>query len=88
MLLTKEMGAKSLLAKSDSLLVMGQVTREYQANDPQMVAYLEYIRILKDAFVVFELLHVPKEQNARDDLLAKLASSGKGANRGQSSRRP
>jgi len=28
MLLAKEMGAKSLLAKSDSLLVTGQVTRE------------------------------------------------------------
>jgi len=30
MLLVKEMGAKSLLAKSDSLLVTGQVTGEYQ----------------------------------------------------------
>jgi len=27
---------------------------------------------------VFELVHVPREQNARPDLLAKLASSGKG----------
>jgi len=34
MLLTKEMGAKGLLPKSDSLLVTGQVTGEYQANDP------------------------------------------------------
>jgi len=34
MLLAKEMGAKGLLAKSDSLLVTGQVTREYQAKDP------------------------------------------------------
>jgi len=33
MLLAKEMGARSLLAKSDSLLVTGQVTWEYQAND-------------------------------------------------------
>jgi len=29
MLLGKEMGARSLLGKSDSLLVMGQVTGEY-----------------------------------------------------------
>ena len=43
MLLAKEMGAKGLLAKSDSLLVTGQVTGEYQAKDPQMVAYLEYV---------------------------------------------
>jgi len=78
MLLAKEMGAKGLLAKSDSLLVIGQVTGEYQAKDPQMAAYLEYIQVLRETFEVFELVHVPREQNARADLLAKLASSGKG----------
>ena len=53
MLLAKEMGAESLLAKSDSLLVTGQVTGEYQAKDPQMAAYLGYIQILKESFAVF-----------------------------------
>jgi len=43
-----------------------------------MVAYLEYVQILKGSFTVFELVHVPREQNVRADLLAKLASSGKG----------
>jgi len=78
MLLAKEMRAKGLLAKSDSLLVTGQVTGEYQAKDPQMVAYLEYVQVLKESFEVFKLVHVPREHNARADLLAKLASSGKG----------
>jgi len=77
-LLAKEMGAQSLLAKSDSLLVTGQVTGEYQAKDPQMAAYLEYVQVLKNPFAVFELVHVPREHNAQADLLAKLASSGKG----------
>jgi len=67
-----------LQAKSDSLSVMGQVTGEYQAKDPQMAAYLGYVQILKDSFAVFEPVHVPRKQNARADLLAKLASSGKG----------
>ncbi|XP_068466641.1 uncharacterized protein [Phaseolus vulgaris] len=40
MLLANEMGAQSLLAKSDSQLVTGQVTGEYQAKDPHMAAYL------------------------------------------------
>ncbi|XP_068461682.1 uncharacterized protein [Phaseolus vulgaris] len=78
MLLAREMGARSLLAKSDSLLVTGQVTGEFQAKDPQMAAYLEYVQLLKTSFTEFELVHVPREQNARADLLAKLASSGKG----------
>jgi len=34
MLLAKEMGPKSLIANSDSLIVTGQVTGEYQAKDP------------------------------------------------------
>jgi len=64
MLLAKEMGVKSLIAKSDSLLVTGQVTGEYQTKDPQMVAYRQYVQILKETFAVFELVHVPREQNA------------------------
>jgi len=78
MLLAKEMGARGLLAKSDSLLVTGQVPGENQAKDPQMAAYLEYVQVLKESFDVFELVHVPREQNSRADLLTKLASSGKG----------
>ena len=34
MLLAREMGGRSLVAKSDSLLVTGQVTGEFQAKDP------------------------------------------------------
>ena len=41
MLLPKEMGAQSLLAKSD----------------PQMATYLGYVQILKGSFAVFELMH-------------------------------
>jgi len=43
-----------------------------------MAAYLEYVHTLKTSFAEFELVHVPREQKARADLLAKLASSGKG----------
>ena len=59
-------------------MVAGQVTGEYQAKDPQMDVYLRYVEVLKGAIAAFELVHVPREQNARADLLAKLASSGKG----------
>jgi len=34
--------------------------------------------VIPPMFVAFELVHVPREQNARADLLAKLANSGKG----------
>jgi len=66
------------MANSDSLLITGQVTGEFQAKDPQMAAYLEYVQELRSSFALFEVVHVPREQNARADLFAKLASSGKG----------
>jgi len=60
MMLAKGMSARGLLAKSDFLLVTGQVTGEYQAKDPQMAAYLEYVQVLRETFevlnqVVFKL---------------------------------
>jgi len=36
------------------------------------------VKILRAAFSAFDLVHVPREQNSRAYLLAKLASSGKG----------
>jgi len=77
MLLTKELGAQCLLEKSDSLLVTGQVTGKYQANDPQLASYLRYKKILRAVFSAFDLVRVPREQNSWADLLSKLASSGK-----------
>ena len=35
-----------------------------------MAAYLKYVQLLKEAFSALELIHVPREQNARADLLA------------------
>jgi len=57
----KEIGAKVMMAKSDSLFVTGQVTGEFQAKDPQMAAYLVYVQELKRSFVLFEVVHVPRE---------------------------
>ena len=66
------------MVKSDSQLITGKVLGEFQAKDPQMAAYLRYVQLLKGAYSALELVHVPREQNARADLLAKLANSVKG----------
>jgi len=77
MTLAKELGARSLLV-NDSLMVTGQVIGEYQAKDPQLISYRRCVMFLKVAFSIFELVHVPREQKSRADLLSKLASSRKG----------
>jgi len=51
---------------------------EYQAKDPQLASHLRYVQILRSTFSTFDLVHVPREQNSRANLLSKLTSSGKG----------
>ena len=47
--------------KSDLLLVIGQVTGEDQAKDPQLVSYLRCVMLLKAIFSTFKLEHVQRE---------------------------
>jgi len=77
MLLAKEMGVTRLVARSDSLLVTGQVNGDFAARDPQLARYLEYITNLSKVFRTFELIHVPRDDNNRVNLLSKLASCTK-----------
>ncbi|RDY14220.1 pol, partial [Mucuna pruriens] len=77
MKLAKEVGAKRLTVKSDSKLIIGQVNGDYQAKDPQLAKYCERAASTASSFDKFTLLHVPREQNERADLLAKLASTQK-----------
>jgi DNA-binding GntR family transcriptional regulator len=77
MKLAKEMDITDLRAKSDSQLVTNQVSGEFQTKDPQQVKYLERVRNLSNHFNSFELVYVPREQNARANLLSKLASTKK-----------
>ncbi|MCH92566.1 gag-pol polyprotein, partial [Trifolium medium] len=71
------MEVKDLKAKSDSQLVTNQVSGEFQEKDPQLVKYLEGVQSLAKFFNSFELIYVPREQNARAGLLSKLASTKK-----------
>ncbi|RDX85668.1 Retrovirus-related Pol polyprotein from transposon opus, partial [Mucuna pruriens] len=75
--LAKEMGAKRLTVKSNSKLVTGQVNGDYQAKDPQLAKICERAASTASSFNKFTLLHVPREQNERADLLAKLARQQK-----------
>jgi len=77
MLLAKEVGVTHLIARSDSLLVTGQVNGNFAAKDPQLAKYLEYIKMLSKAFITFEFINVPRQDNNRVDLLSNLASCTK-----------
>ncbi|RDX65933.1 Retrovirus-related Pol polyprotein from transposon 17.6, partial [Mucuna pruriens] len=75
MRLARDLEARVLTAKSDLRLVTGQVNDEYQTRDPQLSKYKDRAVKLAACFEKFKLIHVPREQNERADLLAKLAST-------------
>ncbi|RDX85076.1 hypothetical protein CR513_33781, partial [Mucuna pruriens] len=62
--LAKELGVKILTIKSDSQMITGQLSR-----------YLGTVKAQAETLERFTLLHVPREQNEKVDLLAKLAST-------------
>ncbi|RDX63121.1 rnhA, partial [Mucuna pruriens] len=75
MRLALEIEARWLTVKSDSKLMTGQVNGEYQTKDPKLAKYWEKATTMAASFESFMLLHVPRDQNERADLLAKLSST-------------
>ena len=46
----KVLGAKNLLPQSDSMMVMGKIKEEYEANEERMQKYLRLVRHLTQEF--------------------------------------
>lgn len=80
MRLAVDMGVRKLVVRSDSQLVTKQVAGNFQARDPHMAKYLEKVKEMAENFNDIGLVHVPQDQNARADLLSKLASTKRLAN--------
>ncbi|KAL0420635.1 UNVERIFIED_CONTAM: hypothetical protein Slati_3086400 [Sesamum latifolium] len=70
-----ETGAKHLLEYLDSQLVVKQVEGTYEAKEESMIQYLQQIANLKIKFYHFQIIQIPREENAKVDSLSKLASS-------------
>ena len=75
--LAQDMGAKAVICKTDSQLTVGHITGEFQVKDPLMMKYYHKVKSLMKAFSTVKVEHVKRKQNARADLLSKLASTKK-----------
>ncbi|XP_019455153.1 PREDICTED: uncharacterized protein LOC109356283 [Lupinus angustifolius] len=73
--LAKEVGARKVLICSDSQLVVSQVSGAYQTKDALLGKYLLKVKELMADFDETIIQHVPRESNARADILYKLAST-------------
>jgi ribonuclease HI len=59
-----EVGAKTLLAFSDSQLIVGQVKGEFEDKDDSMKMYLAKVQELVGKFYKFSLTHILRSDNA------------------------
>ncbi|XP_043816664.1 uncharacterized protein LOC122724841 [Manihot esculenta] len=74
MLVALEVGVTDLEIKSDSQLVINQVTGAYQARDPIMQNYLAKVKTLEAELtsrgVTIRFQRIPREENEEADLLS------------------
>ncbi|XP_072071777.1 uncharacterized protein [Arachis hypogaea] len=73
--LAHTMGITQLNVKCDSLLVVQQVTGNFQVKDPLLEKYNTIVNNLVNNFQKFNISHIPREKNDRADILSKLATT-------------
>lgn len=69
------MGAMNLHAQSDSLLVINQVTSEYNIQEVHFIRCFQKVQEMTKHFRNFEMIYVLRKENSMADLLLKLAST-------------
>ena len=73
--MVQRMGGKSVKVFSDSRLVVSHVKGEFEVKDERMQGYLSQVKCLQSEFESFNLLHIPRSDNAHADSVAMLATS-------------
>ncbi|XP_057803248.1 uncharacterized protein LOC131018551 [Salvia miltiorrhiza] len=71
----KELRADTAIIKTDSQLVAQQLRGECEVRDDRMRAYYDQMQQLKEKFEELKIIQVPREENRRADLLARMASA-------------
>ncbi|XP_077228522.1 uncharacterized protein LOC143861481 [Tasmannia lanceolata] len=74
--LAVQTGAQILKGYCDSQLVTNQIQGVYEARDERMIKYLSKVRHLSTKLKSFEIIRIPRTENAKADVLSKLAASG------------
>ncbi|GAV57177.1 RVT_3 domain-containing protein [Cephalotus follicularis] len=73
--IAKHLEVQKIEASSDSQLVVGLASGEYEAREDSMAKYLSHLQSLKSVFEVLRILKVPRAKNARANQLSILATA-------------
>lgn len=67
------LGAQHVEVRSDSELVVKQITGEYRVRNPTLKPLFEQVHRLTKGFQSFRIVHIPGEQNKAADALSRKA---------------
>jgi len=73
--LAADMGADTVTCRTDSQLVVGHLDGTFQVKDPLLLRYYHVVQGMLNRFRAASVKHVDEAQNARADLLSKLATT-------------
>ena len=73
--IAKAVGVKSLKLKTDSKLVVGQMTNGYEAKEERMKNYLKLVTQLIDEFDEVKVEQIPLKENSTTNEIARLTST-------------
>lgn len=75
LLQVKENGAKKVHVSTNSQLVAAQIEETYQAKGPLMIKYLKKVKEIMTDFKEVIVVHIPRRENTKADILSKLVST-------------
>lgn len=75
--LARQLGAEMVSLSSHCQLIASQINGITDHVIPLMQEYLELVKEELKEFCQVEVIHIPQEQNTREDILLKLASTRK-----------
>ena len=67
-----ELGAKDVVFKLDSELVVKQIHHEYSVKSPHLIPLYRALQDMLKKLRKWEVIHVPREENSRADALANM----------------
>ena len=71
----KALGVRNLRLKTNSKLIVGKITNEYEAKEERMKKYLQLMSQLIDKLDDIRLELIPREEKSTADKVARLAST-------------
>ena len=70
----KAVKADMVKIRTDSQLVTNHVSERFQPRDGKMEQYLKKVRQMMGKFETVEVIQIPREQNSRADILARMTA--------------